>query len=41
MKKASANPEAKGKAHAIIAIIGGILETIVGIGMSILVLSEI
>ena len=40
MKKASANPEAKGKVHAIIAIIGGILETIVGIGISILVLSE-
>ena len=40
MKKASANPEAKGKVHAIIAILGGLLETGVGIIVTIMVLSN-
>tara|TARA_Y100001934_G_scaffold189023_1_gene222904 strand:+ start:351 stop:701 length:351 start_codon:yes stop_codon:yes gene_type:complete len=40
MKKASANPEAKGKVHAIIAIPGGLLETGVGIFVTIMVLSN-
>ena len=40
MKKASANPEAKGKVHAIIAILGGLLETVVGIFVTIMVLSN-